>query len=629
MRNRSSMLVVVLALGCFSAGAVAEQIAVGPERDYKTISSALAVMADGDVCIIDAGVYRETVEIRQHNVTLRGAGRVVITGCDEAGVLAPCAVHGRDGLRAAVGAPVYDVFLGDTYLMPARYPDKTAPMTSNRDWAHSAIQPDGTVTFADRAHAGFPGLGDGYYVGLHGRAGGKKLSSWYSLTLPITGLGAQGAIEVDGARASSGYMGNYGQGPGLGYILGAKAVLDAPGEWYSDGTDVWLIPPAGGGGPCEVRTRLDGAVIRGHGVRLENLRFKAATARVEGDDVVFKHCAFEYLSPFRHNANQDPKNRQGQSPESCWGTPENGTAGVFVAGDGFVAEDCRFAKSWWSGMMVRGNGARIENCLFEDMNWMAKRCAGLFSWGDGNVVRYCTFRNLGAAAIEGGNAGWIAQYAKNNVWEYNYIEDVCRLTVDQGFFYVNHQSGSNPKANSVWRYNVGRGARGPEKGDWTETTVGYYVDNSSSGYRIHNNIAMDAHEAIRYNDTQEGARAGKDIWYYNNTFFNCGEVAYSYWNRAAKALADAEVMLVNNASFASDGLDFGERAALLDWKNNLDRLPATALANPDAMDFTPTDEALKTGGVPVLGQAISYVGAVDPATGMWRYGADVSRLPAP
>lgn len=616
-----------LVVGCTFTEAFSESFAVGPHEMYQTISSAIAAMQDGDSCTVFEGVYRECIEVRQNNITLRGAGRVVITGCDDAGELQPCTVNGRMGLRAVTGKPVYEVFCGDQMLMPARYPDKTAPMTSNMDWEESTILADGSIDFANHSQNQFPTLNDGFYVGLHGRVGGKKLSSWYALTLPITGIATGGAIAVNAAEASSGFMGKFGQGRGLGYIIGARAVLDSPGEWYSDGKEVLLIPPTDGASHYEFRTRLYGAVISGSGVRLEKIRFKAAAARIDGDGVTLKRCTFQYISPFRHNANDTPEHRLGQSLASCWGIPENGTAGVHVTGNGFVAEDCRFAKSWWCGMMVRGNNARIENCLFEDTNWMAKRCAGLFSWGDGIVVRYCTLRNLGGAAIEGGNAAWVEQYAKNNIWEYNFLENVCTLIVDQGFFYVNHQSGANPMANSVWRYNVGRGSRGPEKGDWTETTVGYYVDNSSSGYRIHNNIAIDAHEAIRYNDTQDGVNAGKDIWYYNNTFYHCDDAAFSYWGANGQAKADAETRLVNNAAIACGDLEFGKWAEQLDWKNNVDHLPSTSVKNPDAKDFTPAGESLKTGGVPVLGRVISYIGAVDPEKGMWHYGVDESKLP--
>ena len=632
-RNIATLLIVFGASAMSVTTCAAERLAVGPDKPHKTISSALAEMKDGDYCLIDAGVYRERIDVSRNNVTLIGQGRVIITGCDEAGEMEPIVVNGVQGLAKAVDGPVYDAFLGEQYLTPARYPNKTVSMTSNEDWEESFIGPDKTVTFREQAQKKLPDLSDGYYVGMHGRFKVRpgKLSSWYSISLPIMGLDERGNIRVNDDEASSGFMGNYGRGNGLGYIILARAVLDAPGEWYSDGKEFIVIPPKGGGGGYELRTRLYGAVVTGHGVRLENIRFRGATARVDGNDVSLVKCAFEYTSPFSHNPNpeDEPKNKRGQSRASGWGIPENGTAGVFVGGDGFVAENCRIGKSWWCGMMVRGNNARIENCLVEDVNWMARRCAGIFSWGDGNTIRYCTVRNVGGTAIEGGNAGWVNQYAKNNVWEYNYLEDVARLIVDQGFFYVNHQSGSKPKANSIWRYNVGKGSRGPDKGEWTNTTVGYYVDNSSSGYHIHNNIAVDAAEAIRYNDTKDDDQAGRDILYHNNTFYKCDEIGFGSWTPGKKAKLDAEVMLINNLSAPETELDFSLRGEPLGWKNNPRDLPASVLKDPENMDFTPVVERLKTGGVPVRGQEIPYIGAVDPAKGMWRYGADESKLPRP
>jgi catechol 2,3-dioxygenase-like lactoylglutathione lyase family enzyme len=629
VRMQKRMLATVFAFlaGVYMATSTlaAEHFTVGPGEKHKTISSALAEMKAGDTCAIKEGIYRECIEVRQDNVTLRGEGRVVISGCDQAGKSRPAKVNGLDCMVIDVGKPVYDAFRGEQYLSPARFPNKTAPMTSNMDWENTVITPDGTTDFGKHEQRQFPELNDGYYVGLHGRGG--KLSSWYSLTLPITGIGEHGNIEVNEEEASSGFMGNYGKGKGLGYIIGAKAVLDAPGEWYSDGQKLFLIPPSGGKGGYELRTRLYGAVVTGAGVRLEGIRFKAATIRVDGNGVSLVKCAFDYISPFRHNANDAPKNKRGQSLVSCWGTPENGTAGVFVKGDRFVAEDCRFSKSWWCGMMIRGNNARVDNCLFEDMNWMAKRCAGLFSWGDDNTVRYCTFRNLGGSGIEGGNANWIGQYAKRNVWEYNYIEDVSKLIIDQGFFYVNHQSGSNPTANSVWRYNVGKTVRGPKKGNWAKCAAAYYVDNSSSGYHIHNNIAIDAVNPMKHNDTQDGDKASKDIWYYNNTFYSCGRAAFGSFGQSKKR--DADLNLVNNLAVSCAETALGNKNVAKTYKNNFALKDKSAFRNAQSMDFTPTDGKLGVAGVPVLGTPIPYVGAVDPEKGMWRYGADESRLPEP
>ena len=275
-------------------------------------------------------------------------------------------------------------------------------------------------------------------------------------------------------------------------------------------------------------------------------------------------------------------------------------------------------------MMLRGNKARIENCVFEDMNWIAKRCAGLFCWGDDNVVRYCTFRDLGGSGIEGGNGRWVEQYAKRNIWEYNYIEDVCKLIVDQGFFYVNHQEGDSPAADSVWRYNVGKTVRGPKKGNWARCVAAYYVDNSSSGYRIHNNIAINAINPMKHNDTRDGPEASKNVWYFNNTFYQCGNAAFGISKKR-----DADLNLVNNLAVSCAPGALSGKHATKTHLNNKSFKDESVLAAPKAMDFTPTRENLKSGGVPVLGTPFPYIGAVDPEKGMWRYGADESKLPKP
>ena len=68
---------------------------VGPEEEYTTISSALARMQDGDSCIVKEGVYRECIRVPQNRITLRGEGRVVVTGCDEAGSPTDAVVNGH------------------------------------------------------------------------------------------------------------------------------------------------------------------------------------------------------------------------------------------------------------------------------------------------------------------------------------------------------------------------------------------------------------------------------------------------------------------------------------------------------------------------------------------------------
>lgn len=615
---------LLVAASGLSANA-AERFYVGPNKSYKTISSALAHMQDGDVCVIQAGVYRECIHVRLNYVTLLGEGRVVISGCDEAGQMQPCEVNGKKALKAKIPGPVYGVFCGSQHLMLARYPAKTSPMTSNEDWAQCSIDSAGNVEFRGLGRKKFPHLDDGYFVGICQR--GRKLSAWHSVSAPIVGVRADGRIIVNTKEASSGYLGGFGRGHGLGYIIGARAVLETPGQWYSSGREVIVIPPVNGKGDYELRRRLYGAVITGNGVRLENIRFQAATARVNGNDDSFVHCSFNYISPFQNNANpkDEPQNRRGQSLVSCWGTPDDGTAGVYVQGDGFVAKNCRFSNSWWCGMMLRGNRARIENCLFENMDWIARRCAGLFCWGNDNVVRYCTFRNLGAAGIEGGNSRWIGQYAKRNIWEHNYVENFCQLIVDQGAFYENLQ-GASPPSNSIWRYNVCRNGVGPAKGAWIRGVAAYYVDNSSSGFHIYNNIAIHVNQPMKYNVSRHRPNAGKDIWYYNNTFYKCGNSSFSRVNRSVR-VQDANLHLVNNLAVSCPFGTLGNAHVVKTYLNNHAFADPSVLTDPKFMNFIPRGKALIS-GVSVLGKPIGYIGAVNPKQGMWRYGADESKLPA-
>ena len=180
----------------------------------------------------------------------------------------------------------------------------------------------------------------------------------------------------------------------------------------------------------------------------------------------------------------------------------------------------------------------------------------------------------------------------------------------------------------MWRYNVGKGSRGPAKGKWARTTVGYYVDNSSSGYRVHNNIAIDANEAIRYNDTQDGDKAGHDVWFFNNTFYKCGRAQFAYWNgnKKIKATPDADVSVCNNLAVACESRMYSTWKRSQGMTNNVERRGGV-LKDPTAMDFTPKAPNLQDSGIPVLGESIPYVGAVDQGKGMWRYGADESKLP--
>ena len=154
----------------------------------------------------------------------------------------------------------------------------------------------------------------------------------------------------------------------------------------------------------------------------------------------------------------------------------------------------------------------------------------------------------------------------------------------------------------------------------------YYVDNSSSGFHIHNNIAVDVFNPMKHNDTKDGPKASRDVWFYNNTFYKCARSAFGSFGDSKKR--DADLNLVNNLAVACSKGALAHEEFVKTYVNNQMVKDKESLADPENMDFTPTREDLKTGGVSVMGTAVPYVGAVDPARGMWRYGADESKLPS-
>ncbi|WP_211318004.1 hypothetical protein, partial [Desulfobacter hydrogenophilus] len=66
-----SLFLMSLSLTTLSAYA-SEIFAVGPDKLYRTIASALINMKDGDVCIISSGIYREQI-VEQNRSAERNA----------------------------------------------------------------------------------------------------------------------------------------------------------------------------------------------------------------------------------------------------------------------------------------------------------------------------------------------------------------------------------------------------------------------------------------------------------------------------------------------------------------------------------------------------------------------------
>jgi hypothetical protein len=371
------------------------------------------------------------------------------------------------------------------------------------------------------------------------------------------------------------------------------------------------------------------------GLTLQGLHFKAGAVNVAGKNATIRGCTFRYSSAFHHVSDL--------SGALNWGDPAVGASGVYVTGTGADIRDCYFGHSWWSGLTLAGSHILVENCIVEDCNWIARRGGGIECYGDDNVIRHCTVRRTGAACIEGGNAWWLGKYGKRNLWEFNRCEEGGCLVVDTGLFYVNQQNGRNPPADSEWRYNFLVNNRGPDRGDWRrDSQVGLYVDNSSSGYRVHHNIVVGCTHGIRYNDNRDGEEAGHELLFCNNTFYKTERAfALGLWKEPKNkggppARMDAGITLRNNLA-----IDCGKWGAIY-WDAPIgDNNYGMVTAGPNVIDAATLDFRLKPGsrfidcGVIVPGITDGYhgawpdIGAMETGAEPWTAGArlTVPRFP--
>lgn len=591
----------------------------------KTISYAMELVNLGDSCILREGTYREKIEISVDGIVLCGypGEKVLVTGCISIsqGIESYTnPINNQTFSRVKVEEEVKQLFINGKRLNIARWPNKEVSMLSMRDWAVAKVDAKNTLkavimpAIPSQTTDYWKG---GYYIGVNCEK--DKLVTWFS--------GGGEIYASDGDRlfitnTCYGVGTRYANGNGFGYIVNCLNALDTEDEWYW-GNDYLYFK-------CdedlsledidiEARTQMNILEVSAEDIRVNNINFTAGAVLIEGSNVTVENCTFKYTSPFVWNSGDNSE----ESGALCnWGDYRNGSSGICVLGNSFSMKSCYVAHSWFNGIVLWSNSCTIDNCTIEDVNWIGKRCSGINSYGEDNTVRYCTIRNTGASSIEGGNASWIKKYAIRNLWTNNRCENACNLVVDQGFFYVNQQNGALPMANSEWCYNLLMNNRGPDKGEWSTTNVGLYVDNSSSGYKVHHNVVVNAKEGFRYNDTQDGIRAGKQVYFYNNTFYKVDKKMASWIPYGT--IADADVTVCNNL-----GIECGGYAELGYKLSNVQYANKASVENADSLNFILKEAAYIDAGSLIGGISIQYegtapdIGAFESGSPIWNAGSNL------
>ncbi|RNG17876.1 carbohydrate-binding protein [Streptomyces botrytidirepellens] len=501
----------------------------GSDRDsgsarhpLRTIGRCTDLVRPGDTCLIHRGTYRERVAPPSGRagapVTLAayGDGPVTVdgtrtvTGWKDAG----------GGLVATdVDLPLARdenaLFLDGGRAMEGRWPNSGSDPL-NPSWA-----------VAERSstdqHIDDPDLPDGDLTGatVHLWAGSNP---WSQQTGTVTAT-SDGALDFKGGnyRCTPLCMGD--QNYRNYYLVGAKATLDQPGEWYYDTGEkrLYLVPPKGGMAGHTVTAKYEKwgldliesshVTVRGLGVWGTSLRTgeKSTGVLVEG-------LRARYISEF--STLPMPRDDELAIP------PGEGhivasrvlDSGVQILGTGNTLRDSDIGLSAGTGVLLRGSGNTITNNYIHDVGWMGSYTPGIEINGSGHTVTHNTVRRTGRASID---TAWQLNGVpfKDNRIAYNDLSEAMRTSRDGSPFYVCcnlDATGTSVDHNTVHD---------------ADGQVGYYIDNSSSQFLLHHNVA--------YNTGTRG------------TFFN-GHSGVSLGNRDHNSTYGAGVSTAVRLSGATD-----------------------------------------------------------------------------
>ncbi|MBO1336404.1 carbohydrate-binding protein [Streptomyces sp. VRA16 Mangrove soil] len=447
----------------------------------RTIGRCTDLVRPGDTCLIHAGRYREQVTppsgTAHAPVTLAAAGdgAVVVDGTEKAG-----------GWRDAGGGLVAaDVRLPLDPSENALFLD--GERAAEGRWPNAGADPlDATWAVAERTstsqHIDDPDLPAGTdWTGatVHLWAGSNP---WAQQTGTVTASGA-GTLDFKGGnhRCTPLCMGD--QNYRNYYLVGAKAALDQPGEWYYDHAAhrLYMVPPKGGmrGHTVTAKYRAWGVDLRSSSyVNVRGLSLWGTSLRT-GDDsrgVTVSGLRARYVSEFSTLPMPADSDLAIEPGEGHIVASRILDSGVQIRGHGNTLRDSEISDSAGTGVLVRGDHNTVTNSLIHDVGWMGSYTPGIEVNGSNQTITHNTVRRTGRSGID---TAWQLNGVPfhDNRIAYNDLSEGMRSSRDGSSFYVCcnlDASGTSVDHNTTHDH---------------DGQIGYYVDNSSANFLLHHNVA--------------------------------------------------------------------------------------------------------------------------------------------
>ena len=551
---------------------------------WRTIQKAAEVMKAGDRCIVRAGIYREQIRPGRTGTADKPLEFIAADG-DEVVIAGADPVTNwksyRDGIyTAAVSWPIDQVFVDGERMIPARHPNAGDDPYDLR-MLDVSIDNNGVCTFDDLSRPADFWEG-GIIWGMSGRA-------WVARTAKIA-RSNDNTVWVDGKAPF--------RGEGRAFLFGVLGALDAPREWYQQGSTLYLWLP-GDQDPSartvEVTHRRWAFDLSGRAhIRIRGFEIFAAGINMDrAEYCVVDECRVRYAS-FERIMEGGFNRDRGIGPQSEG-------LGIAMGGQNNTVRNTVVAFCVGDGISVYGRDNRVENCVVHDCDFSASDCAPINVTGQGHHVSRCTLFNAG-------RSGLVHRKLKGGRIEYNHIHDVGLMTNDLGGTYTFTTDGKG----TVLAYNRVHDVH-------CHTGIGIYVDNFSPNHIVHHNLCYDVEDSgIRLNTPTS------NVMIYHNTLTSNGR-SLAWWGRDNNS-TQTGTMVVNN--IMTDAVSLGEGSTAR--SNYTGESPG--FVDAEAHDFRLTGES------PCIDAAISVDGINDAFVGdapdigcfesgkeKWRAGSTIPR----
>lgn len=352
-------------------------------QPYASVAKALGEAVSGDTVRLRRGdVFRESGLSVPNNVTVTAYGSGDRPALHGSAVVGGWSDWGSNpAVKTAATDPgddVVAVYVNGVRMTLARFP--------NNGWLRcDAGSGNNRIVDAAVSHAA------GRWTGAQVR---WRKWSWWHETRPITGDNGSGTLTLGGSAA----LNNTGIESGY-YIDDDLDELDAAGEWYWDGSTLYLYPPAGVGlGSATVEVAYAASALSVGAATIQDIAFRHYVDRALGINgtATISGCAFEDL-------------------------PRNGISGSWNAGGSLIA-GCTFSDILNNGITWNENPGGSTGTVFEDNGLSAiGTVPGLDAHGvwsgvgilvsnaNGLVVRRNRIEGTGYAGILFGSDGCTAE----------------------------------------------------------------------------------------------------------------------------------------------------------------------------------------------------------------------------